>query len=457
MFQSNRHLLTRFAPALLVLALASYSSARAGTPPPSPAAASRRTPVVQLVEKVRDAVVNIQSERTVLGGSSEYPRVAAAQHRVNGMGTGVIIDPRGYIVTNHHVVEEVNVIRVVLSDKSSYSARVVGRNPKEDIALLKIDAARLLPTVPLGTSSDLQVGETVIAIGNAFGYQHTVTCGIVSALHRDVNLNKEISYKALIQIDTSINPGNSGGPLFNINGELVGINVAIRAGAQGISFTIPVDSMLRVVGNLLKDIRKRGGITSGMLCRDNVDATQTTLVRTAVVDRIDPTGPAAKAGIAVGDVVVKVGPRQVCCNMEFEAALVDRAAGERVAVVCRRNGSDKTIEVALQSTKREPVPTDLAWRKLGMRLSTVKTDLVSRANQQLHGGLTVVEVSPEGAAGKAGIQPGDILVGLHQWETVNLDNVAFVLTNPDLAKFNPLRFYIVRAGQVHRGWLQQVD
>ena len=161
------------------------------------------------------------------------------------MGTGIIIDPRGYIITNQHVVEDVNSLRVRLADGTSLAARVVARDRDADLALLKVDAGASLPVVPLGTASDLMVGETVIAIGNAYGYEHTVSVGVVSAVGRDVALNKEVSYKALIQTDASINPGNSGGPLLNINGELIGVNVAIRAGAQGIGFAIPVDAVIK--------------------------------------------------------------------------------------------------------------------------------------------------------------------------------------------------------------------
>src|SRR5262249_41999759 len=137
-----------------------------------------------------------------------------------------------------------------------YDARVIARDKTHDLAILKIDAPRPLPTIVFGTSSDLMVGETVIAIGNAYGYENTVSVGIISALHRDVVLNKDISYKSLIQTDASINPGNSGGPMLNVDGELVGVNVAIRAGAQGISFAIPVDQMLEVVSRLMAQKRQ---------------------------------------------------------------------------------------------------------------------------------------------------------------------------------------------------------
>src|SRR5712692_985851 len=237
----------------------------------------RRSAVVEAVERARGAVVNIHSERTVLGpASEELFALAPSQNRINGMGTGVLLDPRGYIVTNHHVVEDVHVIRVRLGDGSTYSARVLARDPDADLALLKIDAGRPLPVMPMGTGKDLMVGETVIAIGNAYGYEHTVTVGVVSALHRDVVLNKEISYKNLIQTDASINPGNSGGPLLNINGDMVGVNVAIRAGAQGISFAIPVDSMISAVADMMS-IRKRQGLWHGLVCADRVESPSVSL------------------------------------------------------------------------------------------------------------------------------------------------------------------------------------
>ena len=190
----------------------------------------RQTPVVDVVRRVRDAVVNIHSERTVRAASAEemFSNIST-QSRVNGMGTGILIDPRGFIITNQHVVEDVALIRIRLADGTTASARVVARDSECDLALLKIDVDRPLTSLPLGTTRDLMVGETVVAIGNAYGYEHTVTVGVVSAVSRDVSLNKEVSYKALIQTDASINPGNSGGPLLNVHGELIGVNVAIRA------------------------------------------------------------------------------------------------------------------------------------------------------------------------------------------------------------------------------------
>jgi serine protease Do len=464
---------TLAAAAVLGAALGFFRPSLSAAPPVNP----RRTAIVEVVERTRAAVVNIHSERTVRAPGGDETQTIAPSGRVNGMGTGIIIDARGYIVTNHHVIEDVSLLRVRLSDGSSHSARVLARDAESDLALLKIDAGRPLPTLPIGTASDLMVGETVIAMGNAYGYEHTVTVGVVSAIKRDVTLNKEVSYKALIQTDASINPGNSGGPLLNINGELVGVNTAIRAGAHGIAFAIPVDSMLRVVADLLS-IRKRNGTWHGLVCRDRLDAAEAgkiqvssaagdggaaaksdvpALKRELVVERAEPGSPAAKAGLASGDVLVQVGDTAVACGMDLERALLDRSAGERVPVVVRRQGAEQRVELVLQSLERGPLPTDTVWRKLGVRLLPVGADAVARTNPQLHGGVAVVEVGPETAAARAGIQRGDVIVGLHQWETLTADNVAYVLTHPDLATFSPLRFFILRGGVVHRGWIQQLD
>jgi serine protease Do len=205
-------------------------------------------------------------------------------------------------------------------------------------------------------------------------------------------------------------------------------------------------------------VRRRNGLVHGLVYRDRVDTSQGSVVRTLTADRVDADGPAAQAGLQHGDVILQVAEQRVGCGLEFERALLDRVAGDRVPVVIRRNGTEQRLEMVLKSAERsQPAPTDLVWRKLGVRFTPVGSEVVARVNQSLHGGLAVSDVNPDGAAAKAGIQRGDILVGLHQWETITLDNISFVLNHPDLPSFNPLRFYIIRSGQVHRGWLQQID
>jgi serine protease Do len=423
----------------------------------------RRTPVVDVVKRVRAAVVNIQSERTVQGQAEGEPSALTTPNRVNGMGTGIIIDPRGYIITNHHVVEEVSVLRVRLADGASATARVIARDNENDLAMLKIDVGRPLPTIPLGTARDLMVGETVVAIGNAYGYEHTVTVGIISALKRDVVLNKDISYKSLIQTDASINPGNSGGPLLNIHGDLIGVNVAIRAGAQGIGFAIPVDTMLRVAADMLST-RKRSGTWHGLVGRDETVAgepekgTPAVLVRQLVVERAESGSPAVKAGVQPGDAVLKVNDQPVASVLDVERALLECRTGDRVPVVVRRKNGEQRLEMVLAPADRAGAAgVEVVWRKLGVRLQPVAPELVTRVHAQLRGGMAVTEVRPDGAAARAGIHRGDILVGLHQWEMLSLDNVVFVLNHNDLSSFLPLRFYTIRSGQVYRGWLAQID
>ena len=215
--------------------------------------------------------------------------------KINGMGTGVIIDERGYIVTNHHVVNGVDSLRVTLDNGGNYVAVVISEDPVRDLAIAQDPVARAAPVMPIGTSSDLMLGETVFAIGNAFGYENTITLGIVSALHRDVEVNDTQSYKNLIQTDAAINPGNSGGPLINVNGEIVGINVAIRAGAQKIGFAIPIDDARKVIADLLK-IEYFDGTSHGLIGRDVKNGAE----RRLVVDASPPRQPGRNGRSATG-------------------------------------------------------------------------------------------------------------------------------------------------------------
>ncbi len=411
---------------------------------------TRRSAIVQAVAEAKAAVVNIQSERSdKTGRISDLSRESSKISRSNGMGTGVIIDSRGYIVTNCHVVEDVSSLRVRLCDGGTFAGHVVTRDKEGDLALLKIDADHPLPTIKIGTSSDLMVGETVIAIGNAFGYEHTVTVGVISALNRDVALNKEISYKQLIQTDASINPGNSGGPLLNADGELVGVNVAIRAGAQGIGFAIPVDQMLHTTADLFAR-KRRSDVVTGLIARNHVDVRHNPL-RQVEIDRLDPNGAAAKAGLKTGDVVVRVGDVAVNSTMDLERALLDIKPGDKLPIRVRRDGTEQQCELTLAAPK-VVTTADLAWKQLGIRVGVAQADL-TQVSSHLRGGLLITEVNAESPAGKAGLQSGDILVGLHLWETATVDNLTYVLKNPDLPSFYPLRFYVIRSGQMHKGWL----
>jgi serine protease Do len=411
-----------------------------------PLSKKRRNEIVQVVEKSRAAVVNIHSERTSYTTTSSG---FSSPQKANGMGTGIIIDPRGYIVTNHHVVDEVTTLKVRLWNRESHEAKLIAKDKLHDLAIIKIDAQRPLPTITLGTSADLMVGETVVAIGNAYGYEHTVSVGIISALHRDVVLNKEISYKSLIQTDASINPGNSGGPMLNIEGELVGVNVAIRAGAQGISFAIPVDQMLEAVSRMMAQKRQEE-IRLDFTYNDELLTTPSPS-RKVKVENILSASPEKNCPLRKGDEIIQVGDSRIQHSMDLERLLLDRKAGERIPLVVRRGSNEVKTELVLQSAKVTTTITDLAWKELGLRLSTTDTEAVKRNNPTLRGGLLITEVRSGSLAAKAGLQSGDLLVGLHIWETLNFDHVKFVLQHEERSTFNPLRFHVLREGQLHRG------
>src|SRR5688500_1345306 len=221
------------------------------------------------------------------------------------MGTGVIIDDRCYVLTDDHVVEGVQKIQVTLAERASYVARSGSHDPTTDLAIIKMDCKELT-VIEIGTSSDLMTGEPVIAVGNAFGYEHTVTRGIVSALHRTVQVTETQSYEDLIQTDASINPGNSGGPLLNIDGQMIGINVAVRAGAQGIGFAIPIDKALSVATDLLST-RRIDRTWHGLV----VDATTSPSIDGALVREVLDESPAAAIGLRPGDIIKSIASKPI--------------------------------------------------------------------------------------------------------------------------------------------------
>jgi serine protease Do len=452
-----------------VILIATFTSAFQ-TPPAHGAAAGsdrqvtagkRKDQVVDVYDRVRGAVVNIHSERTVTTPSDDpFNRQPVQPQRVNGMGTGIVLDQRGYILTNFHVVDDVHSLRIRLYDNTSYTARVLVVDKEADLALIKIEPSKPLQVIPFGTSSDLMIGESVIAIGNAYGYEHSVTDGRVSFKGRDVTLNKDMGYKGLIQTSAPINPGNSGGPLLNVMGEVVGVNVAIRAGAQNIGFALPVDFVIGRAAELLG--RKRGGLRHGLVVRDTVtrEGVESPARRAVVVDGVEPNSPAAAAGVKAGDVIEQADDLTVVTSIDLERAFIDKTATAKVPLKLTRDRQTVSVDLAFQATvaAKQPAltPAELAWKRLGVKLQPVGADAVAKANPQLRGGLLVTEVAAGGACATAGIQKGDILVGLHLWESLNLDNVAFVLNHKDFATFLPLKFYLSRDGKVLDGWITGV-
>ena len=434
------------------------------------ASEQRITPVVKAVQRVRAAVVNIRGEKTVAAEGAQYGQ-ADASRRVNGMGTGVVIDSRGYIVTNHHVVEGVREIQVTLENGDRFTARLVERDRETDLAILKIDAPKPLATIPLGTSEDLMPGESVIAVGNAYGYEHTVTRGIISALHRAVQVSDAQYYEDLIQTDASINPGNSGGPLLNIDGDMIGINVAVRAGAQGIGFAIPVKKVEKVTTELLASCNLKHG-WHGLVVDTKQDAEQTT----AVVTAIEPNSPAAGAGLKVGDVVTSADEQSVCRALDFQRALLDHNSGDELKLAVRRAGEPLALRLTLtqptvlaasshsptsnrglaggRSTSASSSAGGTTWDVLGLELQPIpQEEFKHRFQTRYRGGLEVVQVRSDSPAAVQGIEAGDVLVGMHLWETLSLENVTYIINRADFASFNPLQFYILRGNKALYGYM----
>jgi serine protease Do len=408
--------------------------------PNRPATASelRETPIVKVINAARESIVNIQGEKTVAQDDGTHSQ-GEPYRRVNGMGTGVVIDARGYLLTNHHVVDGVRRINVALADKRNFTATVIARDPQTDLAILKIDSKEPLPVISIGTSSDLMLGESVIAVGNAYGYDHTATRGIVSALHRSVQVSDVQNYDDLIQTDASINPGNSGGPLMNIDGEMVGIVVAVRAGAQGIGFAIPVDKAMTVAAEMLNP-QSLGVAWHGVEAKHLAGKSPG-----FVIDRLAESSPAATAGLEPGDTVLSVDGEAVERPLDFERALLGRRAGEEVKVRVDRNGDTKELALTLATLPGGmPVDSDPVWGLLGLKLKPIPSKQFQQYRSRYRGGLTVLEVRPDGPAAKQGIRRGDVLVGMHVWETISLNDVSYVLNREDFVDLDPLKFYILR-------------
>jgi serine protease Do len=419
----------------------------------------RRNPIVKAVQNVRSSVVNIRGEKTVTHNADQTAG-AEARH-VNGMGTGVIIDPRGYIITNHHVVDGVKEIQVTLAPPVSvngekvegerYIARLVARDMETDLAIIKIDTDKDVPSITLGSSADLMPGEEVIAVGNAYGYEHTVTRGIVSALHRSVQVSDAQFYEDLIQTDASINPGNSGGPLLNIDGEMIGINVAVRAGAQGIGFAIPVDRAMAVAATLLAN-RNSNRFFHGVML---VPEKNSTLKDAVSIASVDPKSPAAESGLKAGDVIAKVGSTEIHRRLDFQRAMLDRKPGDVLDISLRRSSEQISVSLTLADLpEAQKSPMQPAWELLGLELRAIPVEEFKAMNQtRYRGGLSIVAVRSNSPAANQGLKVGDVLVGMHIWETVSMENISYILKRPDFATLSPVKFFILRGDETLFGFL----
>ncbi len=324
-------------------------------------------------------------------------------------------------------------------------AKLISHDPKTDLAVIKIDADHDLDVIDAGTSNDLLCGETVIAVGNAYGYEHTASDGIISALHRSVQVSETQHYDDLIQTSAAINPGNSGGPLVNIEGKMIGLNVAVRAGAQCIGFAIPVDKVMAVATDLLS-ARRLDKTNHGL-------RVETSPSGDVMVTDVDSESPAAQAGLKTGDKLVTVNRRSIQTPLDIERAVLGRHAGDKLPLLVERDHKRVNLELALgTATAVKGAGNDLVWDDLGLKLEPVPSRQFQQYKTHYRGGLQVTDVRSDSPASKQGIRRGDILVGMHIWETVTLENVVYVLNRPEVADMS-LKFYILRGSETLYGHL----
>jgi serine protease Do len=384
---------------------------------------------VDIAERVKPAVVNISPE----AGLSHPPfkqneRRPDRPPEAPGSGSGVIVDKRGYIVTNNHVVGDADEVEVRLSDKSKFVGKVIGNDPDTDLAVVKIDSDKDLPFVPMGDSGKIKVGQWVIAVGNPFGLDRTVTVGVISALGREnVNLSR---YEDFIQTDASINPGNSGGPLFNIKGEVIGINTAIINFAQGIGFAIPSSMVQQVMTQLIN----KGKVVRGWLGVGIQPVTEDLATKFGVkegegvlVNEVFETDPAAKAGIQPGDIITKVDGNGVDNPSTLSRMIASTLPGQKVEVEVYRDGKRKTIKVVLAERKEEATlasipPSKQPEAMLGIDVQDLTPELAEKFHIKEDKGVLISKVDPGSTAETKGLREGDLIKEVNRGKVNNVDD-----------------------------------
>ncbi len=406
----------------------------------SPAAAQNPPDFVAMAKQLKPSVVNISTTKMIqprrpmmpgpqgqdqlfqdffehfFGGMQQVPR------KERSLGSGFIISKDGYILTNNHVVEGADEVKVTLDDGRNFEAKVKGLDPKLDVALLKIDAGADLPAAQLGDSAKLQVGEWVMAIGNPFGLSETVTVGIVSAKERVIGAGP---YDDFIQTDASINPGNSGGPLFDTDGKVVGINAAIVSGGQGIGFAIPINAAKLI----LPQLRETGHVTRGWLGVAVQELTPELAqsfglkeAKGALISEVMENSPAAKAGLQRGDIILSFNGKPVENVSDLPRIVASTKVGEKVDMEIYRNGKKMEVPVTVGKLQEAEAGGEKATgnsESLGLTVSDVTPDAQRYYRLERTQGALVTAVDPAGMASEANIKPGDLIVEVNGQEIAN--------------------------------------
>ncbi len=433
----------------------------------------------QLAKAVQPGVVNIRTVKNIKGGGPVFRQFfnnpfgqrppsgendpfhdffgpfgngPSHEFKQRSLGSGFIIDREGYIVTNNHVIADADEITVKLADGKEYDAKVVGRDPNTDLALIKIKGASDLVPLKLGDSDKLEVGSWVVAIGSPFGLEQTVTAGIVSAKGRTIGSGP---YDDFIQTDASINPGNSGGPLLNMNGEVIGINTAIIAQGQGIGFAIPVNMAQGIVAQL----KENGSVTRGWLGVGIQDLTPELAEyyglndkHGVLVSQVFNGDPAAKAGIKANDIIVAVDGKPVASSRELSSTIAGLAVGKKTEITFLRDGREKTVDVELAKRvdKELVAKQDMEDNgELGLKLTELTPEAARRFGySEDEKGVLVVEVQPDSKADKAGVQPGDLVKEINRKPVDSVGELKSVLKKEKSGQETQLLVKRPRAGFV---------
>jgi serine protease Do len=437
----NRFLPQPAAPRVLLVALLLCAWCSSGSAASLAALEGSRPPSFAVIaKKTMPVVVNIAtaSQRSARSGSNDpiedffsrfFGEAVPRENNLRSLGSGILINKDGEILTNYHVVRYADTIKVKLADQSEHEARLIGKDDRTDLALIKIrKSTGNFPFAKLGTSAQLDVGDWVMAIGNPFGLEHTVTAGIVSAKGRVIGAGP---YDNFIQTDASINPGNSGGPLINAAGEVVGVNSAIfsqSGGNVGIGFAIPIDLAKKVV----EQLRKNGRVVRGWLgvrAQDVTPAIAQSLGLTrspgemAVVTEVTENSPAADAGVKTGDIIVEFNGKPVPKSHDFPGVIADTPPGQRITLKIIHEKKEQTVAVKIGELADENDPNQQLEARdpeLGLRVQRITPEAARRLGLTSSRGVLVIEVLPGSPADQVGVEPADVIREVNQRPVTNV-------------------------------------
>ena len=422
----------------------------------------------QLAEMASPAVVNIRTVKTIKGGGPVFRQFQRdpwgknspfkdfferyfgddmqREFKQPSLGSGFIIDATGFVVTNNHVIEDADQIKIKLKDEREFDAKIVGRDPNTDLALLKIESGRNLPTIKMGDSDALKVGQWVVAIGSPFGLEQTVTAGIVSAKGRVIGSGP---YDDFIQTDASINPGNSGGPLLNMKGEVVGINTAIVASGSGIGFAIPINLAKEIVIAL----KNEGEVTRGWLGVAIQDLNTDMAEYYGIEDKkgvfvadVFEGDPADRAGIKAKDIILEVNGEKIKTSRQLTSKIARIPVGDHAKIKILRDGKEKTVKVKIAKRTEDKLaarsrPKEQA-EEFGIRVSDLKPEILQRFNMDETSGVIVTQVESGGKGDEAGVRVGDIIKEINRQSVENTKDYQAILKQ--ISSGDPVNLFIRR-------------